>query len=417
MFCGNLQLKTQRFGSRARGVASVGVGLFFLLSIVVGCAPASPPPEPVTITFAPVLSDVDYEPVIQAFNEDYPHITVELAGPGDEDVDVFMVPSFGLSELLEQDAVLSVSPFIERDTSFDLSDFYPGTVGLFAREGETWAIPAEVDALVTFYNQDLFDEYGVPYPGIGWTRDDFLDKALALSDPDAGVFGYVPVDVFLDSLAFIYLHGGRIFDDWQNPTRTTFDDPLTIGAMEWYVRLAEEYNVAPTKDQMFQEPFRVSPQSGVYSNKVGMWVGWLHAMGGEDTDAEWPVEWKMRWGVVPLPSDAQSATLTFALGYFVSSQANDPDACWEWISFLSGQKMLTRLIPARRSVAESAEYEQLVGSEVAAAARASIENAVLIPELGDVQAGLQLFGFAIDQIMNGRATPREALTQAQQRAE
>jgi multiple sugar transport system substrate-binding protein len=412
MFCGDLWTMAQK-------LAYMGVlPCLLLLSVVSGCAQAPPPPEPVTITFAPALSDADYEAVIQAFHEDYPHITVELTGPDDEEVDTFMAPSFDLSELLEQGDVLSVNPFSERDTSFDLTDFYAGTVELFAREGETWAIPAEVDAMVTFYNRDAFDEYGVRYPEVGWTQDDFLDMALALSDPDAGVFGYVPIDVSLDSLAFIYLHGGRIFDDWQNPTRTTFDDPLTIEALEWYVRLTEEYNVAPTQAQLYREPFAGNAQSGVYRNKVGMWIGWLHDMGGSgDVNALWPVEWKMRWGVVPLPHDSQAATLTFALGYFISSQAQDPDACWQWISFLSQQNMLTRLIPARKSVAESAEYEQLVGSEVAAAARASMENAVLIPELGDVQAGLQIFGRAIDAIMDGRATPREALTQAQQQAE
>jgi len=41
-----------------------------------------------------------------------------------------------------------------------------------------WAIPAGVDMLVMFYNQDLFDQYDVPYPEVGWTWGDFLDTAL-----------------------------------------------------------------------------------------------------------------------------------------------------------------------------------------------------------------------------------------------
>jgi len=378
-------------------------------------------PEPVTIVFAHLGFDADYyEALVEEFSESYPYITVELVGSGTGDADVFVDSQFALSELREQDNVLSLDPFIEQDASFDLSDFYPGTVGLFTSEGEVWAIPAGADVVVMFYNRDLFDQYGVPCPEVGWTWDDFLNRALALRDPDASVFGYAPTDRIVDSLSFIYQHGGRIFDDLQNPTRTTFDDPLTIEALEWYASLIHEHNVAPTQKQLYDEDLggAGSVVIGVYLNKVGMWTGGLSERGGgRQVSTTWPGEWKMRWGFVPLPRDAQSATLMFVEGYSISSQARYPDACWQWISFLSEQTPY-RLMPARKSLAESATYEQQVGSDVAAVARASVESAVLLsPRLIEFGGAWGIFWRALDAIIGGRSTPEEAMISAQQEAE
>lgn len=381
----------------------------------------TPTPEPVTIVSAHFGSDADYyETLVQEFNESYPYITVKLVGPdADADaVDVFVNSPFALSYLQEQGSILSVRPFIEQDASFDLSDFYPGTVELFTSEGEMWAVPGGVNVMVMFYNRDLLDQYGVPHPKIGWTWDDFLSMALALRDPEASVFGYAPIDPFLDSLAFIYQHGGRIFDDVQNPTRTTFDDPLTIEALEWYVKLIHEHDVAPSVGQVYDRAFGGSMESGVYLGKVGMWSGWLSERGGgEGVEATWPAEWKMRWGVVPLPRDAQPATLAFVGGYFISSDTQHPDACWQWISFLSEQ-MPTDAVPVRKSLAESDAYEQQVGSNVATAARASMEDAVLFsPRLAEFGGAMQIFGMTLDAIINQRSTPEEAMLQAQRQAE
>jgi len=59
--------------------------------------------------------------------------------------------------------------------------------------GETWAIPLGVDREVMFISKDLFDQFGLPNPGVGWDWDDFLFYALTLNDPDNvsdRVYGY-----------------------------------------------------------------------------------------------------------------------------------------------------------------------------------------------------------------------------------
>ena len=393
--------------------------LLLLLSTVSGCTEAAPLAEPVTITVAYVGPVEYYEALIQEFNQSFPHITVELdnSGGGDNVLDVLMITSFDLSQLLNESAILSLDPFIEQDESFDVADFYAGTIELCSTEGKIWAIPTDVIVRVLYYNQDLFDAYGVSYPESGWTWDDFLDKGLALRDPEADVFAYAETNSFVDSIAFVYQHGGRIADDMQNPTRTTFDDPLTIEALEWYAALIHEHDVALTESDVYD--VGGSLESGVYLGQIGMWTGWFAERGGGGgVESDWPTEWKMRWGMVPLPRDAQSATPAFIGGYAISAQSTHPEASWQWIKFLSEQTQTPyNMAPARKSLAESNAYEQLVGSDAANTARLSMESAVLLTPAVVELVPFYVYGTALNAIIDGDSTPAEAMSRAQERTE
>jgi multiple sugar transport system substrate-binding protein len=396
------------------------VVLCLLIVALAGCVRGTPTPEPVTISFAhPSFDTEHYQRLVEEFAEVYPHITVDLrprrwdmlSGLGAGDADVFVSTQFAVS--WAQDSILNLTPFIEQDDTFAADDFYPGMMDLYSKEGETWGVPAGVDIMVMYYNQDLLDQFGVPYPGSDWDWNDFIEIAVAVRDPMADTYGYVPLlDVF-DTLAFIYQHGGRIFDDLQNPTRTTFDDPLTVEGLDWYTKLIFDYNVVPTEEQARESFLRGNSRMGVLRGQVGMWTGMLSEQGGQ----AWDTEWDMRWGVAPMPRDQQSATMTLVAGYFVSRQTEHADACWKWISFIS-KEMPNRQTPVRQSLAESAEFEQQVGPKIAAVARASMEDALLLsPELVEFEEALELFTQAYQTILAGTSTPEEAMRWAQQQSE
>ena len=87
--------------------------------------------------------------------------------------------------------------------------------------------------------------------------------------------------------------------------------------------------------------------------------------------------------------------MAYVDGYFIASSAQDPDACWQWIAFLTSRIPVSTM-PVRKSLARSSEYEELVGAEVAAAARNSIENAMIVPTaLSELEEESRLFGVAI----------------------
>jgi multiple sugar transport system substrate-binding protein len=270
------------------------------------------------------------------------------------------------------------------------------------------------------YNKELFDQYGVPYPEVGWTWDDFVRSAHALRDPQASVYGFAHSRDAAGwfNWAFIHQHGGRVLDDMQNPTCATFDDPLTIEAMEWYARLYHEYGVAPTREQV-REELGGSVDVAFENGQVGMTSRHLFTVRGNLIDPEWPE----RWGIVTFPRSTADTAVDIAgdlwvLGYTISSETEHPEAAWQLVAFLSRQ-MAPHQIPPRRSLVESGEYERLVGGEAAAAARDVLENGLPWPTrrfLDTTNQALPLLRDATAMIVSGDMTSQEAMDWAQREA-
>ncbi|MBM4457813.1 MAG: extracellular solute-binding protein [Chloroflexi bacterium] len=383
------------------------------------CALAAPTAEPVTIIFAhPNFDETYYRGLVEQYKKTNPHVTIELkprrwdmlGGLSADGADVVVTSQFALEDLLAKNQIVSLDPLIAQDKTVDMADFYAGSVRLFVSNGKTWGLPAGLDPYVMYYNRDLFEQRRVALPVSGWTADEFLRTAAALRDPAANIYGYAVVTDMIDPLLFIYQRGGKLFDDLQNPTRTTFDDPRTIEAVAWYAKLLTEYNVAPTSDEV-RRFFNNRIQIGIYRNQVGMWMGPLSNRGGQLE----PQRWQIKWGMAALPRGAEYATMATAEGYFIMSQCKKLQECWRWVVFMSKQPG-NGFVPPRKSVAASKAYEQQVGSELASIARASVTNAVLIrpTDLEKFAAVVDLFGKALKSVVDGQATAQEAMQRAQQ---
>ncbi len=398
------------------------IRICLLLALFTACTKTLPTPEAVTIKFPYFEPEAAYyTTLVEQFKTRYPYITVELVKLDWRSYeqgnylnnDVFVASQLMLPSLIQQGAILDLSPLIEQDTAFDKGAFFPGALDVFHYEGKTWGIPSTIDMVLMYYNKELFDLYGVPYPTPNWTWDDFLERATEITDPNSNVFGYAVQYsgnmALMEPVMFIYQHGGQLFNDWRNPTQITFNHPLNIEAMNWYAGLIYQHGVAPTSQQG-PKSTRSYPYGGIAENKYGMWMGML----SEQNNLGWITRRQMRVGVVPLPRDRTAITLATVNGFFVSAKTLYPDACWKWLMFLSEQ-MPTSNLPARKALAESGEYAQLVGIEVAEASRTAVRDAVLInPGLSGFEQAMNVLNTAFTAIREGQASADAALTAAQE---
>ncbi len=388
-----------------------------VLPLLTGCLDFEflAPKEPVTIQFAYFGGNTTYyEGLLEEFNKEYPHITIELTsergyrGLETGEVDVFLGSQFQLRYLLENDGVISLNGLIAEDDDFDLNDFYPATVRALSTEGERWGIPLAVDMLMMHYNRDLFDQKNAPYPEVGWTWDDFLERATAINAPDAGVFGfayhYMGSLGFYEPMVFVYQRGGRFFDNLEQPSRVILNEPRTVAAMQWYADLIHKHHVAPLPGERIT-PY---PSRGIESGQYAMWIDWY----SEQPD--------LNAGVAPLPSEQSAGTLAGVIGVFISSGAQSPEAAWAWASFLS-QQTFGSLVPARQSLLESDAYRQQVGADVAQATRAAMDELVTMNfDLGQ-QLG-QSWGQAMDALVTALSKiqmgedPQAVLDEAQKKS-
>ncbi len=83
------------------------------------------------------------------------------------------------------DTWVDIRPFIEAE-NFDMSDFYGATIDLNTYPDKLVGLPLGVYPSMIFYNQDLFDAAGLPYPthdfqDKSWTMDVLRDYAMQLT--------------------------------------------------------------------------------------------------------------------------------------------------------------------------------------------------------------------------------------------
>jgi multiple sugar transport system substrate-binding protein len=410
--------------------ASMQVILVLLLALsVAGCGSVlstpAPAPEPITLRFAFPLEEKGeaYKRLADEFHDAHPDITVEvqnaqgidfIAGQG-TNIDVFEADQFHLVSLVERGEVLNLDPILQEDPNGLIDDFYPRILNAFTWQGQIWAVPADIDLWVLYYNRELFEQAGVPYPQPEWTWNDFLDTAalLTVDRGDYRQYGFgANAQEAPELIAFIYQHGGAVVDSVIDPQAPTFDSPTAIEAVGWYTDLALKHGVM-TPPEVTGRYRRGGAFEAAVRQHVAMWIGPMSIRGG----MVWNFDWPFDWGVVPLPQDEEQATLFMLSGYFISTHCEHPREAWLWIETVTGSPRVAWNLPPRRSVAELSTYRQRVGDEVANAALASAEFGIAPPPTPWLMDTLTWLNEALTSILSGEQTVAAAMQQVQQKAE
>jgi multiple sugar transport system substrate-binding protein len=330
-----------------------------------------------------------YRDLAKRFTEANPDIIVDVKSPDltntsidiptvAKDVDCFMwAPSLQDPKNLE--AILNLEPFLDADKSFDKTDFYPATIEQFTEQGQLWGLPAEVTPYVIEYNKDLFDAAKVAYPKAGWTMDDFLATAKALTKGDGKDKQYGFVGDYYESTDLILMLqqlGAQLVDTSSTPPKVIFDDATMRKAVQWYADLHSKYDVKPAYVTDFAELISKAAtalsdrEALVDSGRAAMWT----AYAGQPNLTGSDKRQQMNIGVAALPigtAGPKGGNYISSNGYFISVDTQAKQACWTWITYLTGQASVVQGVPARRSVAESEAYKQKVGAERATAYLAS----------------------------------------------
>ncbi|RKN86130.1 ABC transporter substrate-binding protein [Paenibacillus ginsengarvi] len=168
-------------------------------------AESKAPPAPVKLLMlqdGATITKEEFQTLIaEPITAKYPHITVELTvnGKGDEGVQQLLASGdfpdliFGtyprITSHRELQTVENLNPMIERN-KFDLQRFDPGAIATacaYSGSGNLYALPFSLNFTATFYNKEIFDKFGQPYPKEGMTWEDALNIAKSVSRTSDGV--------------------------------------------------------------------------------------------------------------------------------------------------------------------------------------------------------------------------------------
>ncbi len=307
-----------------------------------------------------------------------------------------------------------LTPFIKEDGNFNIEDFFPEVVDRFTVDGHIYALPRDTAPFAcVYYNKDIFDAEGVPYPTDDWTWDDMLDIAQKLTKRDErgrivryGFYGWAWQN-------FIYGNGGKLVDNVKFPKKCLINEKEAVEGMQFYVDLINKYRVMPTP---------------VALSNSGMGVDYMFASGrlAMFLSGIWETptfrKYDFDWDVVMFPKNSKGIRHfgTGGSGYGVLHTSKHKREAWEVVKALTSVSAQVKLAemglaqPARIAVAESEHFagndkkpknKKMLNEAVKYAvydpfspAWREIEAKYIMPELDLVKSGKKGVREAFDKI-------------------
>ena len=241
----------------------------------------------------------------------------------------------------------------EPQTAGDLSDYFPGILAVNQVDGQTYGLPWIAQPVVLYYNTDLFDAAGVEYPEAGWTWDDFMEKAKALTldtDGDGNVdqYGFVN-DGWPPPFIFIWQAGGDVINE--DFTESPIDSPEFVQGFEFYLSTAYNPELSPSRETVVEQGSSAMYKAG----KIAMFMGGA----ADDLDRVEGVPTQVIH-VPAHPETGDQTTFAWNASTVISAQTENPEAACAALAALTEKVHGWKIVSPRIS---QATVEHLVASE------------------------------------------------------
>jgi ABC-type glycerol-3-phosphate transport system substrate-binding protein len=274
-------------------------------------------------------------------------------------------------------------------------------------DGKQIAIPYDSGPMVIFYNRDMFKAAGVAEPKPGWTMDEFQAAAKKLTA--AGKSGLVttPGDLGVASWVRTFTGAEPLADG-----KLALTDQKFVDGFSEYADFVKTDKIAPPVpggNPDFETQQFAAGKAAMQLN--GPW---------SLIDTKGKVKFKL--GIAPIPAGADgSKTYTAGSGFGISRSCKTPDAAFQAIMSMTGEKPLTTLAAAGRAYpARTAAHPAWFTAAGIDGAKETIdyasENSIaLVTSKNWVQVADLLNRFGT-QALNGELPPDQALKTIQDQA-
>lgn len=307
-----------------------------------------------------------YQTIVTAFNGRQTRIKVELQHvPSADDytkrltadfaagtpADVILLNYRRFGAYAAKGAFDPVGPYLAQSSVLKQSDFYPELIAPFSRNGVLVGIPQNASSLVIYYNKDLFTKAGVAFPKAGWTWDDFLTAAQALTK-GTEQYGVTIAAQMIRVAPFIWQNGGDIVDNLTKPTKLTFDRPESLEAAQWFIDLQVKHKVAPDAVQQAAE----ADEARFLNGRAAMF---FESRRFTPTLREQKL---FDFDVAALPQRKTRASILHSDAYLLTSASKNKAAAFAFMEYANGpegQPVIAatgRTVPSIKAVAETSTF-------------------------------------------------------------
>ena len=285
-------------------------------------------------------------------------------------------------------------------------DYVPSITKGLQFEGKQVALPYDVGPLVMFYNKDAFKAAGLKEPAIGWTTDEFMADAKALTK--APKYGFWAQSDISALMPWVLSSSGK--------SALNADGQLDVNNPEWHAS-AQWYTDLVSKE-------KVSPQIPSANSSTASADQFLAGNAYMRLDGPWDLinarqQAKFKVGIAPMPAGASgSKTWSDGSGFGVTKDCKNPDEAFQAVSVMVGadaEKYLGnagRAYPALIST-QSSWYEGNKTQDVKPIMDASLQSAVPFATTPTWQQVVTTFAKQAVATYNGQGSVDDLLSQTQ----
>jgi multiple sugar transport system substrate-binding protein len=310
-----------------------------------------------------------FRSVVKAFREVEPDITVNLVEASDRDdlvarlstsfaggepPDLFLINYRFYGQFAARGVLEPIQSRLDASDAFDEEDFYDEALVAFRLDGELVCLPQNISSLVVYYNRNLFREAGVREPESGWTWNEMVEKAIALTrdengDGNVDQYGLGVEPTLIRIAPFVWSNGGEVVDDLERPTAFTLDSPAAGEAVQAFFDLRGLHIVVPTEEEIESE----DDETRFLNGRTAMVLSSRRATPTFRTITAFD------WDVAPLPRHREPAGILHSDAYCMTAASEEKDAAWRFMEFAlgpEGQRITARsgrTVPSLIEVARS----------------------------------------------------------------
>lgn len=257
---------------------------------------------------------------------------LEAATTGGNMPDVFWMHSQQIGIYSEYDDILlDLTDKIEKSDVIDLENYNQDVVKLYQKDdGKQLGIPKDLDSAAVWYNKDMFDEAGIPYPTADWTWDDFREIAKKLTKADGSQYGLAmkPGSDQESWYGTIYAYGGKVISD--DKKKSGFDDPKTIEACQVIENIIKDGSMPEYQTLADNETVALQEAGTVAMTFQGSWTA---------PELKQNDYLKEHIAIAPLPKGPEGAvSMCNGLAWSASAQGQHTDEAWQLIEYLGSKE-------------------------------------------------------------------------------
>lgn len=390
---------------------------------------------PVTLTLAgwSLATTPEFQVLADAFNEENPDVTVELAEYDATEYDTQMIADLAagsapdmyvLKNLLNFHTYQDGGQLLDVSEAADSLDESTSGLEAYQVDGATYAVPYRQDSWYVYYNKDLFEAAGVEQPGECWTWDEYADTAgelttaLAATGSDAkGAYQHVWQST-VQGFANAQSEGADILEGDYDHLAPYYERSLELQDTGAQV----EYGSATTNSLTYQSQFGTQKAAML---PMGSWYVATLIAQQESGDAD-----TFAWGIAPAPQleCTGDAPVTFgdptAIGINPAIDDEKAAAAQEFLAFIGGEAAAAELAaigitPAYSGDAVTEAYFGLEGVPTDELSQWTFANHDTRPEnpVSEFTAPVQsALGDAHSAIMSKSSSVEDALAAAEAQA-